>query len=227
VGALGPEVSEVLAAVHRDHGVELRLGAQVSALEGGARVQRVRLADGSAVEADVVVVGIGVRPAIEWLESSGLALDDGVVCDESCATAAPDIVAAGDVARWHNPLFGESMRLEHWTNAVEQSNAAAERLLAGPEGARPYAPVPFVWSDQYDRKIQMAGRVGPDCEVRIVHGSPQERRFVALYGRQGRLVGAVALNRARQLMGFRRQIREGVAFETAVAEARRPRGGST
>jgi 3-phenylpropionate/trans-cinnamate dioxygenase ferredoxin reductase subunit len=216
--AVGREVAEVLGAVHRDHGVGLRLGVRVEGFEGGERVERLRLGDGSSVDADVVVVGIGVAPETAWLAASGLALDDGVLCDASCA-AAPGIVAAGDVARWPNPLFDQSMRLEHWTNAVEQANAAAERLLAGEEGAQPYAPVPFVWSDQYETKIQSAGLIGPDHEVRIVHGSLEERRFVALYGRKGRLTGAVALNRVRQLMAYRRQIRQGIGFEEAVAQA--------
>jgi 3-phenylpropionate/trans-cinnamate dioxygenase ferredoxin reductase subunit len=170
----------------------------------------------------VVVVGIGVSPETRWLEGSGLALGDGVLCDESLAAGASDVVAAGDVARWHNPLFGESMRIEHWTNAVEQAGAAAERLLAGPAGARPFAPVPFVWSDQYDRKIQLAGRVSPQDEMRIVHGSLAERRFVALFGRAGRLVGALAMNRPRQLVAARKQIRESVGFADAVAEAQGP-----
>ena len=217
--AVGKEVGEVIAAVHRDHGVNLRLGVGVEGFEGSERVERVRLADGSAVHADLVVLGIGVTPSTGWLESSGLALDDGVVCDERCATAAEGIVAAGDVARWHNPLFGESMRTEHWTNAVEQSNAAAERLLKGAEAVEPFAPVPFVWSDQYDRKIQFAGRFGPEDEVRIVHGSTEQRRFVALYGRQGRLVGAIAMNRIRQLMALRRKLHQGIGFDEAVAEA--------
>jgi 3-phenylpropionate/trans-cinnamate dioxygenase ferredoxin reductase subunit len=218
-GAVGKEIGEVIAAVHRDQGVDLRLSARVEGFEGGPRVERVRLADGTGVDADLVVVGIGVRPATGWLESSGLALDDGVVCDERCATAEDGIVAAGDVARWYNPLFGERMRTEHWTNAVEQANAAAERLLKGAEAVEPFAPVPFVWSDQYDRKIQSAGRFGPEDEVRIVHGSLAERRFVALHGRDGKLVGAVAMNRVRQLMAFRRRIREGIGLEEAVAEA--------
>ena len=101
----------------------------------------------------------------------------------------------------------------------EQANAAAERLLKGAEAVEPFAPVPFVWSDQYDRKIQSAGRFGPEDEVRIVHGSLAERRFVALHGRGGRLVGAVAMNRVRQLMAFLRRIREGIGLEEAVAEA--------
>lgn len=217
--AVGREVGEVLAAVHRDHGVDLRLGVGVAGFEGAQRIERLRLDDGSRVEADVVVVGIGVTPVTDWLESSGLALDDGVLCDERCATAVPGIVAAGDVARWPHAGFGETLRVEHWTNAVEQANAAAERLLRGAEAVPPFAPVPFVWSDQYDRKIQSAGRLRPDDEIRIVHGTPEQRRFVALHGRKGRLTGAVALNRVRELMAYRRQIREGVAFEDAVARA--------
>ncbi|NQZ98500.1 MAG: FAD-dependent oxidoreductase, partial [Myxococcales bacterium] len=154
---LNPQIGDLVADVHRDHGVDLRCGVCVESFEGESRVERVKLGDGGVVDADVVIVGIGVFPETRWLEGSGLELDNGVVCDETCATKAPDVVAAGDVARWTNPLFGESMRVEHWTNAVEQGEAAAERLLTGPDGAKPFAPVPYVWSDQYDRKIMSAG----------------------------------------------------------------------
>ena len=215
---LGIEIGEICAAAHRDQGVDLRCGVRVDGLEGGDRVERVRLSDGTAVAADVIVVGIGVVPETRWLESSGLALDDGLVCDETLA-AAPGIVAAGDVARWPNPLFGETMRVEHWTNAVEQGEAAAERLLAQAGDAKPFAPVLFVWSDQYDFKIQSAGLMKPDDEVHIAHGSLADRRFVALYGRKGRLVGALALNRVRFLMGYRRMIREGASWDEARAKA--------
>ena len=215
---LGIEIGEICAAAHRDQGVDLRCGVRVDGLEGGDRVERVRLSDGTAVAADVIVVGIGVVPETRWLESSGLALDDGLVCDETLA-AAPGIVAAGDVARWPNRLFGETMRVEHWTNAVEQGEAAAERLLAQAGDAKPFATVPFVWSDQYDLKIQSAGFVKSDDEVHIAHGSLDDRRFVALYGRKGRLVGALALNRVRFLMGYRRMIREGASWDEARAKA--------
>jgi 3-phenylpropionate/trans-cinnamate dioxygenase ferredoxin reductase subunit len=173
-----------------------------------------------------VVVGIGVVPETAWLESSGLELDDGVVCDATCATRAPGVVAAGDVARWTNPLFGESMRVEHWTNAVEQGEAAAARLLAGPGEARPFAPVPFVWSTQYDLRIQAAGRMRAGDEMRVVHGSLAERRCVALFGRAGRLVGAVALNQVRPLMAYRRMLREETGFEAALAAAERTDRGA-
>ena len=217
--SVGPAIGEVVAGVHRDHGVELRMGTGVAAFEGVGRLERVRLSDGSAVAADLAVVGIGVVPNTGWLESSGLALDDGVVCDETAATGVPGIVAVGDVARFHNPLFGVSMRIEHWTHAVEHAGAAAETLLAAPGAAKAYAPAPFVWSDQYDLKIQSAGWMLPGDERRVVHGSLAERRCVVLHGRGGRLVGAVALNRVRQLMGYRRMIREGASFDEAVAAA--------
>jgi 3-phenylpropionate/trans-cinnamate dioxygenase ferredoxin reductase subunit len=218
--ALGTEIGETCAAVHRDHGVDLRCGVRVEGFEGSTRVERLRLGDGSHVAADLVIVGIGVAPETAWLEGSGLTLADGVVCDETC-TAAPGVVAAGDVARWTNPRFGESMRVEHWTNAVEQGEAAAASLLADP-GARPvFAPVPFVWSSQYDVKIQCAGRPKPGDEIRIVDGSLAERRFVALFGRDGRLTGAVTFNRIRALMRFRTLLREKdrPSFEEAVSLA--------
>jgi 3-phenylpropionate/trans-cinnamate dioxygenase ferredoxin reductase subunit len=218
-GAIPTRIGEVCAAVHRDHGVDLRTGVGVAGFEGGERVERVRLSDGSTIEADVVVVGIGVTPETGWLESSGLELDDGVVCDQTCAASAPGVVAAGDVARWHNPLFGVSMRVEHWTHAVEQGEAAARRLLASDEEALPYAPAPFVWSDQYDMKIQSAGAFTPKDEMYVAHGSLDERRFVALFGRGDRLVGALAFDRVRQLLAYRRMIREGVSWDDALAHA--------
>jgi 3-phenylpropionate/trans-cinnamate dioxygenase ferredoxin reductase component len=216
---LAPEIGAVCAAAHHDQGVDLRLGVGVAGLVGGDRVERVRLSDGSEIPADVVVVGIGATPATGWLASSGLEIGDGVICDATCATRAPGVVAAGDVARWYHEGYRESVRIEHWTNAVEQADAAAARLLDGP-GAPPFAPIPFVWSDQYDLKIQAAGRLAPDDEVFVAHGSLAERRFVALFGRKGVLMGALAINRVRQLMSYRRMMREGATFESAVAAAR-------
>jgi 3-phenylpropionate/trans-cinnamate dioxygenase ferredoxin reductase subunit len=220
VRGLGPMLGDVLASMHRDHGVDLRTGAGVAGFDGVDRVERVRLADGSAVDADVVVVGVGVVPTTEWLDGSGLTIDNGVVCDETLV-AAPGIVAAGDVCRWPNPLFdGELMRLEHWTNAAEQGIAAAARLLANDESAEPFAPVPFVWSDQYDVKIQVAGHVRGDDDVEIVDGSTDDLRFVAAVGRAGRLVGAVAFSRPRQLMQMRRLIAERASFADAIASTK-------
>ena len=124
-------------------------------------------------QADVVVVGIGVTPATGWLEGSGLTLRDGVVCASDLNVGVPLVYAAGDMVRWHNPLFDEEMRVEHWTNAAEQGAVAASNLLAEsdrPAASSHYAPVPFFWSEQYDRRIQFLGRAGADDEVRVVAG---------------------------------------------------------
>jgi len=189
---------------------------QVDAIEGGARVERVRLGDGSAIAADVVVVGVGVVPETAWLDGSGLTIDNGVVCDATCE-AAPGIVVAGDVARWPNPLFdGLMMRLEHWTNATEQGVHAARRLLAGTTGGEAFAPVPFVWSDQYDRKIQTVGVVSADVDTHVAHGSYAERQFVTIFGQRGRIVGALGFNRPRQVMQFRKLIAERASWHDAL-----------
>ncbi|MGH9227420.1 MAG: NAD(P)/FAD-dependent oxidoreductase [Acidimicrobiales bacterium] len=226
--ALGDEMGAVLADVHRDHGVDVRLGKAVAGLDGGGdgRVERVRLADGAAIDADLVVVGIGVVPNTGWLEGSGLTLDDGVVCDAS-TLAAPGVVGAGDVARWPSRRFGELMRVEHWDNAITMGAHAARRLLAwldaeeaGGQGTaepEPYDPVPWFWSDQYDRKIQLAGRSAGADEVRVVDGSTAERRFVTLYRRGERVVGALAMNRPRQLLAYQRLIERGATWAEALA----------
>jgi 3-phenylpropionate/trans-cinnamate dioxygenase ferredoxin reductase subunit len=217
--ALGADVGLSLMDAHRAEGVTVHLGVGVERLEGGERVEGLVLADGTKVAADLVVVGIGVRPATGWLEGSGVELGDGVVCDATCATNVPGIVAAGDVASWPNPTFDERMRVEHWSNAAEMGFAAAERLLAGDSGGQPFASVPFFWSDQYDIKIQSAGRcVGAD-ESKIVSGSLEERQFVKLYARKGRLAGALAFSEPRRLIGYRRMLRKPVPWEEALAKA--------
>lgn len=219
VRGLGATLGDVLAAMHRDHGVDLRTSVGVEGFDGVERVERVRLADGASIDADVVLVGVGVVPNTGWLNGSGLTIDNGVVCDETLL-AAPGVVAAGDVCRWPNPLFdGEVMRLEHWTNATEQGVAAGARLLAGDGAAEPYAPVPFVWSDQYDVKIQVVGHVRGDDDLAIVDGSMDERRFVAAFGRNGRLVGAVGFGRPRVVMQYRRLIAARCSWDEALAAA--------
>jgi NADPH-dependent 2,4-dienoyl-CoA reductase/sulfur reductase-like enzyme len=221
VRGLGPVLGGVCGALHRDHGVDLRLGVGVAGFDGTTRVERVRLDDGSTIDADLVVVGVGVAPATAWLEGSGLAIDNGVVCDETLL-AAPGVVAAGDVVRWPNPMFdGELMRLEHWTNASEQGVAAARRLLHGDAPSpEPFTTVPFVWSDQYDRKIQTVGHFDADDEMAVVHGSLEERRFVAVFGRAGRLVGALGFSMPPKLMQYRRMITQHASFDDALAYAR-------
>jgi 3-phenylpropionate/trans-cinnamate dioxygenase ferredoxin reductase subunit len=212
---LGGEVAETVAAVHRDQGVDLRLGVGVEAVEGGDRVERVRLADGTTIGCDVVVVGIGVTPNTGWLEASGLPLADGVRADATCRVG-PGIVAAGDVARWSHPTDGEDLRVEHWDHAIAQGGHAAEALLAG-DGARPFAPVPWFWSDQYDRKIMLAGRPAGAEEVRVVDGSLDERRFVALYRKGDRVVAALGMNRPAPLARWRMRLADGVSWAEGTA----------
>jgi 3-phenylpropionate/trans-cinnamate dioxygenase ferredoxin reductase subunit len=216
--ALGVEMGAVMADVHRHHGVDLRTGVGVDEVLGDGRVAGVRLADGATVEVDLLVVGIGVVPNTEWLEGSGLMLDNGVVCDGTCL-AAPGVVAAGDVARWPNPRYGELMRVEHWDNAVQQGVHAARRLLQSDEEATSFAPVPWFWSDQYDRKVQLAGRPHPDDEVRVVAGSTAEHRFAAFYGRDGRFNAALGMNRPRQVMQSKGLLEAEASWDEALAFA--------
>lgn len=216
--ALGPVLGPVVAGIHADHGVDLRTGVGVAGFEGDGHLERVVLADGSSVDADVVVVGIGVVPNTAWLEGSGLELRDGVVCDQYCrAVGAPGVWAVGDVARWPNPLFEEEMRTEHWINAVEQAMTVGANIVGEPV---PYAPVPYVWSDQYGSKIQIVGRPGPTDEVTVAVGSFDDRKFVALTHRDGRLTGAVGLDEPRRTMRFRRLLTSRPSFDEAMAVTR-------
>ena len=212
--ALGEAMGAAVSAVHADHGVEIRCGVQVDGLAPGA----VLLDGGHRERADVVVVGIGVAPATDWLDGSGLQLDDGVVCRPDLNAGRPLVYAAGDVARWHNPLFDEVMRVEHWTNAAEQGALAAHNLLAESSGqpTEPYAPVPFFWSEQYDRRVQFLGRASADDDVRIVAGSVGERRFTALFGRAGRLRGVLGVNMPRHVMPFRAHLIDRNGWDDAL-----------
>ena len=234
---LGAEVGALVARVHERNGVAVRCGVQVAAIEGAdGSVTGVRLGDGTIVAADVVLVGVGVAPATEWLADSGLDLRDGVVCDSTLFTGVAGIYAAGDCARWVNPLFGdgadspgEEMRVEHWTNAAEQGAAAARNMLAVAAGnaATPYEAVPFFWSDQFDSRIQFLGRAHGDDEVQIVHGLDEATgevadKFVALYGHAGRFRGVLGVNMPKQVMPLRKLLLARATFDEAVAAATAP-----
>ena len=212
VRVLGPVIGAAVADLHRSRGVDLRLGAGVERVEGDDRVERVVLASGEVIAADVVVVGIGVIPNTGWLEGSGLPVDDGVVADRTCAVA-PGIVACGDVARWDSPRYGP-LRIEHWDNAVDMGRAAGRRLLVDAEAAEPYDPVPWFWSDQYDVRIQVAGR--PVGEMVVTDGSVDDGRFVALYGQDGVVTGALGWNWPAKAVRYRMALEDGLAWESAV-----------
>ncbi|MRG97540.1 NAD(P)/FAD-dependent oxidoreductase [Polyangium spumosum] len=213
---LGPVVGGYLARLHADHGVELRLGVAVSDLVGeGGRVRGVRLASGEVLPADVVVVAIGSRPAIGWLEGSGLRLADGIVCDSRCQ-AAEGVYAVGDVAFWHHEGLGTGLRLENRTNAVEQGMTVAANILGKD---RPYTPVPYFWTDQFDAKIQVFGFLPSDAEVAIVEGDPARRQFVALYGSRGKVKGVLGWNMVKQTRQHRQHVVDGTAWTDAVGKA--------
>lgn len=212
---LGPTMGAAIADLHRSHDVDLRLGEGVDAIEGheGAEgVARVRLTGGQVVEADVVVVGIGVVPNTDWLGDSGLEVDNGVVADASCLVA-PGIVAAGDVARWNSPRYGP-VRIEHWDHAADMGRAAGRRLLTADDDAEPYDPVPWFWSDQYDVRIQMAGRA--DGEMVVTDGSVDDGKFVALYGRDGWVQGALGWNWPAKTVRYKMAIEAGLRWDDAV-----------
>ncbi|MFC8517262.1 NAD(P)/FAD-dependent oxidoreductase [Streptomyces sp. NPDC057257] len=203
----GPLVSGVLAELHTERGVKLRLGTGVVGLTGeGGRVTGVRLATDEVLPADVVVVAIGAIPATEWLADSGLELDNGVVCDSRCR-AEEGIYAVGDVARWHHEGLGRLVRLENRTNATEQAMAVAAEILG--EG-RPYTPVPYFWTDQYDAKLQVHGFLPADAEVDVVEGDLTARRFVARYRSEGRVTGVLGWNMPKQARLRRQEIVDGL-----------------
>ena len=200
-----------------DHGVDVICGTTVKALLGETHVEGVELGDGRRIQADVVVVGIGVAPACEWVAGSGLDIENGILCDGSGATPLPDVVAAGDVARWYNPVYGEAIRYEHWTSAVEQSSIAAERLVRGQGAVEPLAQVPYVWSDLFEMRLAIVGDVAGSDQMHVCHGSLDEEKFLVLFGRDGKLCAAVGMKRPRPLNACRELIRQGSSFEDAVS----------
>ncbi|HKP57045.1 MAG TPA: FAD-dependent oxidoreductase [Polyangiales bacterium] len=216
VRSLGARVGNALVDMHRARGVDLRVSTGLSALEGHGRVERARLSDGSALEVDLVVVGVGVVPETDWLQGSGVALGNGVICDEHCATNVPGVVAAGDAACAPNTLLGETLRVEHWANAIEQAQLAAGQLLGDTSPPRVLGQVPYFWSDQYELKFQCAGRVRPDDELALIEGSLDAPGYVALFGRAGVLTGVLACNRPGPLIKYRRAISERTTLEAAL-----------
>ncbi|MDI3385075.1 FAD-dependent oxidoreductase [Streptomyces sp. B-S-A8] len=207
---LGRDMGRLAAALHSDHGVDLRCGTGVTGFSGDRRVTGVHLADGRVLPADVVVIGVGVRPATDWLIGSGVDLDDGVVCDSGCATAVPGVVAVGDIARCPNPFTGRHARIEHWSNANEQSRTAVRTLLSGTSAAPP-ATAPYFWSDQYGVRIQLAGHVPAGAEARVVEGDIDSRSFAAVYEVAGAPVAAVAMNRPKLFNRLRRRLTPALA----------------
>jgi NADPH-dependent 2,4-dienoyl-CoA reductase/sulfur reductase-like enzyme len=191
--ALGEEMGSCWTDLHRRHGVDVRVGVKVEGFVGNGQVKAVRLSDGSKVKADLVVLGLGVEPATDWLQGSGIRVDKGVVCDATgAAEGSTGVVAAGDVARWWHPLYQQHLRIEHWDQASRQGVTAARTLLAGPDGAQEYDAVPYFWSDQFDVKLQLVGVPNGYDRVEVVEGSVHDQRFVAAYGKGGQTIAVLS-----------------------------------
>jgi 3-phenylpropionate/trans-cinnamate dioxygenase ferredoxin reductase subunit len=199
---LGTELGGLLRRAHTDHGVHLKTGVKVAAVtHHDNRVTGVELADSSKLPADAILVAIGSIPNTEWLAGSGIPIGNGVICDEFCS-AQPGVWAAGDVASWHHVELDERLRLEHRTNAAEQGIAVARNILAA-DSPTPFTPVPYIWSDQYDLKLQIYGQTRGADAFAVIDGELTDGRFVAVYGKHGHVRGAVGAGMIRPLRAAR------------------------
>lgn len=212
--AIGPEMGRLYGEIHRERGVDLRTGEGVEAVEATAAGVVVRTTRGSAVEGDAVVVGVGIEPNVELAEAAGIEVENGIVVDELCRTSAEGIFAAGDVANHFHPLFGRRIRVEHYDNALKQGAAAARSMLG--RGA-PFDDPHWFWSDQYEYNLQYAGFAARWDRI-VVRGSTEERRFVAFYLEEGRVLAALGLNRGRDVRRAMRLIAARAAPEPRLLQ---------
>ena len=209
----GDRVGEWIRQLHERNGVDVRCAVSLQEISADGRGFTLRFADGLTLPADVVVTGVGAAPQTAWLDGSGIAVANGIRCSADLRTSVPDVVAAGDVVQWHNSLFGEEMRIEHWTNAVEQGRHAAGTVLGERQD---YQAVPYFWTDQHDAKIRFVGRASGADD--IVVDEPKPGAFIALFGRGGVLRGAVCVNTPRRLAQYREAISTGTSWEEAAGE---------
>lgn len=216
--ALGAQIGSHWTDLHRQHGVDVRLGVEVDAFLGGGHVKSVRLSDGSKVRADLVLVGLGAEPVTEWLRGSDIPVDNGIVCDARGFAQGSSVVAAGDVACWWHPLYQRHLRTEHWEQASRQGITAARNLLLGPDGAEELDAVPYFWSDQYDTKLQLLGVPEGYDTVEVIEGGAGDGDFTAAYGKDGKTIAVLSTTPAR-VNDFRDALAEAAAFPPARTAA--------
>jgi 3-phenylpropionate/trans-cinnamate dioxygenase ferredoxin reductase subunit len=200
---LGPEVGAVFQAIHEDHGVLFHMGEHVDRFEGDGRVQRVVSTEGTVVECDAVVAGVGIEPVVDLAVDAGLEVDNGILADRRGVTSNPDVFAAGDVANQDHPVLGRRVRVEHYDNALKQGAAVAKSMLGSTD---PVGDVHWFWSDQYDHNLQMVGHAlsWDGIEVR---GSLEDRNFVAFYMKDGVVEAVAGLDRGREVRRARDLVR--------------------
>lgn len=214
--ALPPQIGEIYARMHRGHGVEIQVNAAVHDVVPSSGGLLTRTTDGAVHVSDTVVIAVGLVPELELAERAGLAVDNGVVVDEYCRASAPDVFAVGDIANHPNPLLGHRVRVEHWQNAQHQSAVAAHNMVAADDGDyEVFAEVPWVWSDQYDVNLQVAGRPRPTDEV-VFRGDPASTEFSTMLLRDGVLIAAVGLNAADDVRAARAVIGRDVRPDPAA-----------
>ena len=192
VRVLGPEVARVFAELHRSHGVDLRTNASISAVESDADATVVHLDDGSTLESDLIVVGVGVTPNAGLAETAGLEMENGVVVDEWLRSSHPDVFAAGDVANAYHPRLERHLRVEHWDNAIEQGITAARNMVGAEQ---PYDRLPYFFTDQYDLGMEYVGSVGPDGYDEVVlRGDVPGGVFTAFWLKGGKVLAGMHAN---------------------------------
>ncbi|MDQ0930719.1 NAD(P)/FAD-dependent oxidoreductase [Streptomyces turgidiscabies] len=205
-GPLGETMGAVVSGLHTDHGVRLLCGVGVKGLSGEGQVEAVVLADGRSVLADIVVVGVGARPCVDWLAGSGVDLENGVKCGADGRTSLAGVVAVGDCANWYDPRAGAHRRVEHWTGALERPAAAVTTLLAGGAVETGVPRPPYFWSDQYGVKIQFVGHAGAADSVAVEEGAVGDRNVLAVYRRAGEPVAVLGMNQPRLFVRWRKQL---------------------
>ncbi|ULP41589.1 NAD(P)/FAD-dependent oxidoreductase [Mycobacterium lentiflavum] len=213
VDVLGREIAAALRTLHAERGAIVHCGRQAVEVSGEPGGYTVRTSDGYCHRTSYVIAGIGVDPETAWLARSGVAVEDGVLCDADGRTSAPGVYAAGDVARYADPTGGRRVRIEHWTNAVEQGRHAALNLARGER--RPFVRVPYFWTDQYDRKYHCYGHRSPRDHTRVVEGT-LDSEFIALYGDGTHLHGVIACGCLTSLAGYRRLLQRRASYAEAI-----------
>jgi NADPH-dependent 2,4-dienoyl-CoA reductase/sulfur reductase-like enzyme len=209
---LGEQIGELVARLHRANGVDVRAGVGVAEVRGDGRVETVVLADGAELAADLVVLGVGSRPATGWLDGCGIDVDNGVLCDLTGRTSVPNVWAVGDVAFWRGQ-GGHEVRVEHWSNVVTQVRVMVPTML-GRESLHDVAVPPYFWSDQYDVKIQCLGEPKATDTVHLVEDDGH--KFLAYYERDGVLVGVVGAGRPGKVIGTRAKIAAGAPISEVL-----------